>query len=86
MGLRLSSIVNFVCIESGFLKMTNIMHKQFSNCMPVEIRDEKFRRLVKSVSYNNNNNNNNNNNLLQFGCYPVAVVILHVNNHEIGYY
>ena len=27
---------------------------------------------------NNNNNNNNNNNLLQLGCYPVAVVILHV--------
>jgi len=27
-----------------------------------------------------------NNNLLQLGCYPVAVVILHVNNHEIGYY
>jgi len=26
-----------------------------------------------------NNNNNNNNNLLQLGCYPVAVVILHVN-------
>jgi len=30
--------------------------------------------------YNNNNNNNNNNNtLLQLGCHPVAVVILHVN-------
>ena len=34
-------------------------------------------------SHNNNNNNNNNNNdnnmyLLQLGCYPVAVVILHV--------
>ena len=27
---------------------------------------------------NNNNNNNNNIYLLQFGCYPVAVVILHV--------
>jgi len=25
------------------------------------------------------NNNNNNNNLLQLGCFPVAVVILHVN-------
>jgi len=24
--------------------------------------------------------------LLQLGCYPVAVVILHVNKHEIGYY
>jgi len=37
---------------------------------------------------NNNNNNNNNNNiyLLQLVCYPVAVVILHVNKHEIGYY
>jgi len=33
--------------------------------------------------FNNNNNNNNNNNyyyyyLLQLGCHPVAVVILHV--------
>jgi len=34
---------------------------------------------VKS-SYNNNNNNNNNNiYLLKLCCYPVAVVILHVN-------
>ena len=31
-------------------------------------------------------NNNNNIYLLQLGCYPVAVVILHVNEHEIGYY
>jgi len=29
--------------------------------------------------YNNNNNNNNNIYLLQLGCHPVAVVILHVN-------
>jgi len=36
--------------------------------------------------YNNNNNNNNNIYLLQLGCYPVAVVVLHVNKHEIGYY
>jgi len=28
---------------------------------------------------NNNNNNNNNIYLLQLGCYPVAVAILHVN-------
>ena len=34
----------------------------------------------------NNNNNNNNIYLLQLGCHPVAVVILHVNKHEIGYY
>ena len=31
-------------------------------------------------------NNNNNIYLLQLGCHPVAVVILHVNKHEIGYY
>ena len=29
--------------------------------------------------FNNNNNNNNNNNKLHLSCYPVAVVILHVN-------
>ena len=34
--------------------------------------------------YNNNNNNNNNNiYLLQLGCYPVAVVILHVQNMKL---
>jgi len=31
---------------------------------------------------NNNNNNNNNNYLLQLGCHPVAVVILHVHKYE----
>jgi len=31
-------------------------------------------------------NANNNIYLLQLGCYLVAVVILHVNKHEIGYY
>jgi len=36
--------------------------------------------LMKRQFYNNNNNNNNNNvYLLQLGCHPVAVVILHVN-------
>ena len=37
-------------------------------------------REPPNVQYNYNNNNNNNNiYLLQLGCYPVAVVILHVN-------
>jgi len=31
-------------------------------------------------------NNNNNIYLLQLGCHPLTVVILHVNKHEIGYY
>ena len=33
------------------------------------------------MALHNNNDNNNNNNiyLLQLGCYPVAVVTLHVN-------
>ena len=26
---------NFVCMESGLMKMTNIMHKQIWNCVPV---------------------------------------------------
>ena len=30
------------------------------------------------MTLNNNNNNNKNIHLLQFGCHPVAVVILHV--------
>jgi len=36
------------------------------------MRSEKF------DDDNNNNNNNNNNNLLQLGCHPITVVILHV--------
>jgi hypothetical protein len=32
----------------------------------------------RCVFNNNNNNKDDNNNLLQFGCHPVAVVILHV--------
>ena len=38
-------------------------------------------KLSWYVAYNNNNNNNNNNNiyLLQLGCHPVVVVLLHVN-------
>ena len=37
--------------------------------------------IIIIIPFNNNNNNNNNNNiyLLQLGCHPVAVVILHVN-------
>ena len=35
--------------------------------------------MYECVVYNNNNNNNNNIYLLQLGCHPVAVFILHVN-------
>jgi len=41
---------------------------------------------VYNSNSNNNNNNYNNIYLLQLCCHPVAVVILHVNKHEIGYY
>jgi len=44
------------------------------------------RRPDKNKELRIYNNNNNNIYLLQLGCYPVAVVILHVNKHEIGYY
>jgi len=40
---------------------------------------EFFEILSKKFNNNNNNNNNNNIYLLQLGCHPVAVVILHVN-------
>ena len=41
----------------------------------------KTNEELKEAILNNNNNNNNNNYyyLLQLGCYPVAVVILHAN-------
>ena len=36
-------------------------------------------RSTGAIANNNNNNNNNNIYLLKLGCYPVAVIILHVN-------
>ena len=42
--------------------------------------------MKENVTPFTNNNNNNNIYLLQLGCYPVAVVILHYTKHEIGYY
>jgi len=58
-------------------------------------KSEYRENLLTAIRYNNNNNNNNNHNnyyyyyyyyyyLLQLGCYPVAVVILQVNKHEIS--
>jgi len=40
---------------------------------------EIFVILRRNNNNNNNNNHHNNIYLLQLGCYPVAVVILHVN-------
>jgi len=55
----------------GFLKRTL---RKMTLCSRTEVQ--------KQPSYNNNNNNNNNIYLfiylLQLGCHPVAVVILHV--------
>ena len=36
------------------------------------------RKVTRLFNNNNNNNNNNNIYLLQLGCHPVAVVVLHV--------
>jgi len=46
-------------------------------------RRMRFAYLITKANVHHNNNNIY---LLQLGCYPVAVVILHVNKHEIGYY
>ena len=45
-------------------------------CVVAKVHDKLF---IDAISNNNNNNNNNNIYLLQLGCHPVAVVILHVN-------
>ena len=42
--------------------------------------------LHKGDDDDDDDNNKNNICLLQLGCYPEAVVILHVYKHEIGYY
>ena len=42
--------------------------------------------ILESISVVVSQDEINNIYLLQLGCYPVAVVILHVNKHEIGYY
>jgi len=49
--------------------MNRPKHRSNTNCNDDDDDDDD----------DDNNNNNNNSNLLQLGCYPVAVVILHVN-------
>ena len=44
----------------------------------LEIQNNKSNSGLRYVSLLFNNNNNNHIYLLQLGCYPVAVVILHV--------
>ena len=43
-----------------------------------KIIPEQLVKNEQKIRFEINNNNNNNNNLLQLGCYPMAVVILHV--------
>jgi len=60
---------------SGYLRLSEINMQIHENC------PSKMSLAIINLKANNNNNNNNNNNvyLLQLCCYPVAVVILHVN-------
>jgi hypothetical protein len=69
---------NATVINNDQLAVTLITKSSNEDCVAVEVRSEAVKL------YNNNNNNNKNNNnyyyyLLQLGCHPVAVVILHVN-------
>ena len=52
----------------------NFFYLELCPCVVMEWGVIKNRQI-----YLNNNNNNNNIYLLQLGCHPVAVVILHVN-------
>ena len=45
----------------------------------IPIPDVMCQFFVRIQDIYNNNNNNNNIYLLQLGCHPMAVVILHVN-------
>ena len=60
----LMQVVTITKQKSDIAKCINLLVKQGSLLL---------------IPSNTINNNNNNNNLLQLGCYPVAVVILHVN-------
>jgi len=53
------------CFESQLISAFSLIHLY------------QFCGIIKN-KFNNNNNNNNNIYLLQLGCHPVAVVILHV--------
>ena len=55
------------------------------NCIRFRVQESseiivRVPKTILAIDQLNNNNNNNNNNiyLLQLGCHPVAVVILHV--------
>ena len=55
------------------------MEKEDTVCVQWAQEDvETSYSLLNNSNNNNNNNNNNNIYLLQLGCHPVAVVILHV--------
>ena len=65
------------CFMSAFrhLEFEGDFLHSWKMCAPLQHVAFVFPTISISDS---NNNNNNNNNLLQLGCYPVAVVILHV--------
>ena len=61
----------------------------FSKCIKLYALKSATAKICLNKLVNHNLGTVINNNiiyLLQLGCYPVAVVILHVNKHEIGYY
>ena len=45
---------------------------------PQALQENRSKSCLCEIDNNNNNNNNNNIYLLQLGCHPVAVVMLHV--------
>ena len=69
-----------VRIRRYFSKPTRVReHKYVGNTGLNNVNFPFIEVLMRGIMYNNNNNNNNNIYLLQLSCYPVRVVILHVN-------
>ena len=69
-------------VNRRFLSPARSVHTRNLPVHKLGYQQLNCRAVLQELSYteNNNNNNNNNNNiyLLQLGCNPVAVVILHV--------
>ena len=54
------------------------LKRQWKSCDPLFSQFGPQENFTEGNNVLNNNNENNNNNKPQLGCYPVAVVILHM--------
>ena len=83
---RFFSLLSHLCRLQGVKLARPVMHPLNITCYLKSLKYESrwgsewrvCSTHIEEIGQVYNNNNNNNNNLLQLGCHPVAVIILHV--------